>query len=463
MIILEEQENFLSKTLKLTPVITAIMLVVVLFVWFTIGIREVLSPTVLTIIIITILTPFQKENRTIRILVGAVLFLYIAWFISLIATALVPFLISVVLAFMFDPFVTGLQKKGFSRSKATMILMLILALILAIFLLIIVPALINEASSFISQIDVIKDKVKEWILSLQHLEDENVPPRLEWIKKILSDYQQVPPKAQEFIDSVLSEIEKSAPQITKKVSAFLANIFSSILQVVIGLLTLLIIPIFMFYILTAAPEIIEFGITLIPLRYKESVTSIVGEICKSLSNYIRGQLIVALAVGTLSAIALHILGIKYALLIGVIAGVTNIIPYLGPIMGATPAILLALFKPNPTLAVISVIIAFWLIQTLEGSIITPKILGESLELPPILIMLAIIVGGTLHGFTGMLLALPCVCVLKVLFDRWYKSKKITVKLKKKVPEKDSKKIPDEDNKASNSSTEEKEENSKEKP
>jgi len=430
-------DNFLTRALQLSPVIIAILLVVILFVWLTIGIKEALTPTVLTVIIITILTPFQKEHRTIRVLIGAILFLYAAWFISLIASTLVPFLVAMVLAFIFDPCVTYLEKKGMSRTKATGILMLILFLLSVIILLVILPALIQETTGFVKQIPAITQKLEKWFMSLQHLEDEDVPKQLQWLKNLLNSYREIPPAIQDFIDSILSEVEKSVPHITKKVSSFLGDIFSSILMVILGILNLLIIPVFMFYMLKEAPEIKNFAVSLIPFKYKENVISISSEIFLSLTNYIRGQIIVACVVGTLSAVALYILGIKYALLIGVIAGASNIIPYLGPIIGATPAVLVSLFKDDPVVSVISVIVAFAIIQTLESSVITPRILGESLKLPPLLIMLAIIVGGKLHGFLGMLLAIPCVCVLKVLFDRWYKQHRtLKVKLKKKILKKE---------------------------
>jgi len=451
-------DNFLTRALQLSPVIIAILLVVILFVWLTIGIKEALTPTVLTVIIITILTPFQKEHRTIRVLIGAILFLYVAWFISLIASTLVPFLVAMVLAFIFDPCVTYLEKKGMSRTKATAILMLILFLLLVIILLVILPALIQETTGFVKQIPAITQKLEEWFISLQHLDNEDVPKQLQWLKNLLDAYREIPPAIQDFVDSILSEVEKSVPQITKKVSSFLGDIFSSILMVILGILNLLIIPVFMFYMLKEAPEIRNFAISLIPFKYKENAISISSEIFLSLTNYIRGQIIVACVIGTLSAAALYLLGIKYALLIGVIAGVSNIIPYLGPIIGATPAVLVALFKDDPVVSVISVIVAFAIIQTLESSVISPRILGESLKLPPLLIMLAIIVGGKLHGFLGMLLAIPCVCVLKVLFDRWYKQHRtLKVKLKKKILKKEKEEEDSEKNKKEENSGEHKKE------
>jgi len=144
------EDKHFSRLLKLIPTIIAILFVLTLFIWLTIGIKEILSPTVLTVILITILIPFQEENRTIKILIGAIIFLYTAWFVSLIATILVPFAIALILAYIFDPVVTFLEKKGWSRSKGALLLIVSLLLGFFILLLFVIPALAQEITGFIS-------------------------------------------------------------------------------------------------------------------------------------------------------------------------------------------------------------------------------------------------------------------------------------------------------------------------
>jgi len=413
-----EDKSF-SKILKLIPVIIAIVFALTLFIWLTIGIKQILTPTVLTIIIITILLPFKEENRTIKVLIGAIIFLYLSWFISLIAVTLVPFIIALILSYIFNPIVTFFEKKGISRTWGTILLMIILSLLFILILLFIIPALLDELTGFISQIPVIKTKILELFNILKNHENVAIPEKFQWIKK-LADYTP-PPELQALMDNLIKKFEESIPDIANTIWNFITNTFSNIIGFILGLLSLIIIPVLMFYMLKEANEIKEFFISLIPEKNKNTVVSLISDIDIALSNFLRGQLLVATAVGVLIGLGLYVIGIKYSLLIGIFAGVTNLIPYLGIIMSISIALLMALFKSPVIYSIISVLIVFGIVATLENSLIAPKILGDSLHLNPLLIMLAIIIGGHLHGFYGMVFAIPAMCVLKVLFDRWYNS------------------------------------------
>jgi predicted PurR-regulated permease PerM len=411
-----EDKSF-SKILKLIPVIIAIVFVLTLFIWLTIGIKQILTPTVLTIIIIAILLPFKEENRTIKILIGAIIFLYLSWFISLIAVTLVPFIIALIFSYIFNPIVTFFEKKGISRTWGTILLMVILFLVLILILLFIIPALLDEITGFINQIPVIREKIVELFDILKNRENIAIPEKFQWIKKI-ADFSPSP-ELQALIDNLIKKFEESIPDIANKIWDFITNTFSNILGFILSLLSLIIIPVLMFYMLKEAKEINEFFISLIPEKNKRTVLSLISDIDIALSNFLRGQLLVATAVGVLIGLGLYVIGIKYSLLIGIFAGVTNLIPYLGIIMSIAIALLMALFKAPVIYSIISVLIVFGIVATLENSLIAPKILGDSLHLNPLLIMLAIIIGGHLHGFYGMVFAIPAMCVLKVLFDRWY--------------------------------------------
>jgi len=415
------EDKYFSRLLKLIPAIIAILFVLTLFVWLTIGIKEILSPTVLTVILITILIPFKEENRTIRILIGAIIFLYMAWFVSLIATILVPFAIALILAYIFDPVVTFLEKKGWSRSKGALLLIVSLLLGFVILLLFVIPALAQEITGFISQIPQIQAKIIEIFNMLKNLKDANVPEQFRWIQKI-SEYE-IPPELQNLTQSLIKKVEESIPMVANKIWSFLTGAFSDILQFVLSLLSLIIIPVLTFYMLKEMNNIRNFAFDLVPTKNRDFVISICHDINIALSNFLRGQLLIASIVGILTGTGLFFIGIKFSLLIGLLAGISNVVPYLGGIVTVSTAILMALFTENPLISIILVILLSSAISFLENSFLSPKILGESLELNPLLIMLAILIGGHLYNFWGMLMAIPFTCVLKVLFDRWYKSYK----------------------------------------
>ena len=137
-------------------------------------------------------------------------------------------------------------------------------------------------------------------------------------------------------------------------------------------------------------------------------------------KYMRGQLVEACFVGVLSVIVLYFIGIDYALIIGIIAGICNMIPYIGPIIGTILAVIIALLSGQPIKA-IWIIIGMLVIQQVDNSLLAPKIVGDSVGLHPVFIMLAIIIGGNVGGLLGMLIAVPVTASLKILLSRWYTS------------------------------------------
>lgn len=132
----------------------------------------------------------------------------------------------------------------------------------------------------------------------------------------------------------------------------------------------------------------------------------------SLGDYIRGQLLVCLILGAVAGITFWIFGLPYPLILGLISGITNVIPYFGPFIGAVPALLIAM--TISVKAVLVVVITVFVLQFLEGNVLSPFIVGRSLKMHPVVIMLALLAGGELAGIVGMILAVPAAAVLKVM-------------------------------------------------
>jgi predicted PurR-regulated permease PerM len=151
-----------------------------------------------------------------------------------------------------------------------------------------------------------------------------------------------------------------------------------------------------------------------PKRYRRDARELWDALDFSLSRYLSGLVLVAFIQGALSAVGLFILGVPYALALGIWVAITSIIPYLGAYLGAMPAVILALFQ-SPTMAVLTVLL-FLLIQTLEGNFLTPRIQGQTLQIPSVLIFLAVIAGGEIAGLLGVIFAVPFVAMVRVLFD-----------------------------------------------
>jgi len=150
--------------------------------------------------------------------------------------------------------------------------------------------------------------------------------------------------------------------------------------------------------------------------HNRKLTGFLTDINGVVASFIRGQLLVALIIGVISSIALYMVGLDYAVLIGMFAGLCNIIPYFGPILGSVVAVIVALIGGSPMKAVIAVA-ALVVVQQLDGNIISPKIVGDSVGLHPVFIMLSIIIGGSLFGLVGMLLAVPTAGIIKLILIR----------------------------------------------
>ena len=196
--------------------------------------------------------------------------------------------------------------------------------------------------------------------------------------------------------------------------ASLAGFFSNLLNLVMGL-------IIAFYFLKDIHYFIGLyyqGMALwLPRSPERPANSITREINGVISSFIRGQLLVALIVGVMSSIALYLVGLDYAVMVGMTAGFCNIIPYVGPLIGSVLAIIVALLSGSPMKAVFAVV-ALIVVQQLDGNIISPKVVGDSVGLHPVFVILAIIIGGSWFGLLGMLLAVPAAGILKLLLLRW---------------------------------------------
>jgi predicted PurR-regulated permease PerM len=207
--------------------------------------------------------------------------------------------------------------------------------------------------------------------------------------------------------NVLGAVETFARNILGGLGAFLSGAVSTLLSV-FGILFLSV------YFLADARQIEAAALNATPRRYRRDVRDLWNAFRFTLSRYL-GGLALSLAIqGALSAVALAILGVPYALLLGVWVAITALVPYLGAFIGAAPAVLLAL-TVSPTTALLTAGL-FFVIQQLEGNVLTPRIQGQAVRVHPILVFLAVIAGGELFGLLGVVFAVPMVAVLRVLFD-----------------------------------------------
>jgi predicted PurR-regulated permease PerM len=210
------------------------------------------------------------------------------------------------------------------------------------------------------------------------------------------------------------EINQLAPKVLGTATSIAATVFGGTFSMVAKAAAVLMFPMFLFFLLKDFPKVVETVDDLVPIRNKEIFHSLMSKIDKSLSAFLHGQFMVMLVLGTLYSLGYSIVGIPVALGVGLLTGVLCFIPYVGAATGFVLALLLSLLAGKSAGTVVGVVAVFGTVQLLDAVLITPKIIGGQLGLSPLWIVIALMAGGELFGFLGVLLAVPTISVLKVL-------------------------------------------------
>ncbi|PCJ18383.1 MAG: hypothetical protein COB02_10830 [Candidatus Cloacimonadota bacterium] len=385
-------------------------------------------------------TPLTKEERknnwdTFRFklldllfsqdfLISTFLIIFILSFSFLLWGIVAPFFIAFILAYLLNPLVLFWQKriKKLGRMSAVVIVFSKFFLLGTLF---IVPFMLQLSSNVISMsnelanIDYkpILQKARKKIVGLKNM---TIP---EPLKKYVDDAFLDADQYQDKVEQVLINVNKGVGKIIKVIASAFVKIFSTTFQTTMDLV---LIPVYLFYFLLDFPSIYPLIMRLVPAGYRDWVDAFMCETDETLKKFIKGQFLLAIIFGVLMSVGLWIIGIKFFLVIGPISGFANLIPYLGSIIGLTPALLLAIYQGalsggliGVLIMVIKVIALIAVIQTLDGFIFQPKIIGDELELHPLLIMGSLIIGGELLGVYGMIFAVPFVAVAKVLVLELY--------------------------------------------
>ncbi|MCK8818096.1 AI-2E family transporter [Natroniella sulfidigena] len=327
--------------------------------------------------------------------------LLIIIFLYRVRVILLPFVLAILLAYLINPIINKLIDKNLPRLGALIFIFGVVGTVLGLTGAIVVPALIEE-------LEVLTYKLPIYIQRLQEI-----------IDRINMRYEQfnLPPTINLLLIRVVDRLEEISLQFIERTS-------QTIIGLVSRMLSLLLAPVLSFYILKDLSVIQRAWWSLIPRDYRLGLQKLLERINLTIFCFLKGQLIVSLLVGLLAMLGLYILDVKFALLIGIFAGITNVIPYFGPFIGTLPAIIVASFDSFKL--VLWVIVLFFVIQQLEGNIISPKVMGDELGLHPVLIIFSLLAGGELFGIIGMLLAIPAIAIIKEVLNYLFYEILITV-------------------------------------
>ncbi|WP_456278176.1 AI-2E family transporter [Bacillus sp. AK128] len=306
---------------------------------------------------------------------------------QVILAIFIPFLIASFITYLLHPFIEKVHSYNIPRPFAILIIYILFFGGIALALYKGIPQIIIQIREFGNNVPELFEKYREWSASIHH-QTEQLP------------------------EGIHARVEESLSSGEEAIASVLANVITILRSIINYFLIILIIPFIVFYMLKDYDQIKKTVWYLTPRRYRESGIRFLKDIDKSLGNYIRGQLLVCLIIGMISTLGFWLIGMKYPLLLGIIVGITNIIPYFGPIIGAIPAVLIAVTISGKM--VLFVVILIFTIQFIEGNILSPLIVGKSLHMHPVFIMFALLAGGEIGGVAGLILAVPMLAILKVI-------------------------------------------------
>lgn len=319
----------------------------------------------------------------------------LGFLVYLLAPVLTPFLAAALLSYLGDPVVDRMEAKGLPRSGAVAIVFVLLLLIVVGALLLLVPALEHQLRALATRVPEFLDGVQTLIIPwLQNTLGVEVE-MLDWstLKTALQDHwSQVGGIAK----GVLSWVSESGLVLV----AWLAN--------------LVLIPVVTFYLLRDWDHLVEKVRGLLPRQWEPTLVRLTSETDAVLGAFLRGQLLVMLALAFVYTLGLWIVGLELALIIGLCAGLVSFVPYLGFILGILLAGIAALMQFHEFSYLLWVAMVFGIGQALEGMLLTPMLVGDKIGLHPVAVIFAVMAGGQLFGFVGVLLALPVAAVIMVL-------------------------------------------------
>lgn len=367
---------------------------------FLFGIREVFSPFLLAIVLISFLLPF-RDNKSVRVLIALVFVLFMIWLFAYLQDIISPFILAFALAYLFDPVVDVFERRKVSRTVSIAIILVVILSLFTLFGVFVVPQVTAEFRTLAASLPSMEGM--EYALRTQWLS---------WLAVLGVDTEQLIATVQEELSRRVSDFVK---YFTESAQVFTTGLSSMLTQ----LLNLIIIPFVMFYFLRDFDKNIAGLRARIPDRHRERFEKTYDRVNSILNLYIRGKILAAGVITLITWMVLAITGIKFALIIGVVSGVLSLLPYVGTVLIFVVGIVLGLFNPDPVSAIWISVIVLGIIQVLDMLIISPRMVGEKLGLHPVLMIFSLFVFAKVWGIVGLLISIPLTAILKVFVMEWY--------------------------------------------
>lgn len=327
-------------------------------------------------------------GRILKFITTFAAIIVVIWLIVILKSIIALILFSAVIAYILDPVASALEIRGLSRTQATIVIFILFGAILGLLFYLLIPTLFSQLSYLQegiggSQTIALVDKLEQAL------------------------YQAIP---------ILKGQDLNLYQYLYDM---LLNF--SVIDMMSGVSLAVVIPFAVFFILKDGRKLIKGMFSLVPNKYFEMALNMVHKTDLQIGGYLRGQFLDSMIISLLAIIALWILDVEYYVLIGLFAGLANMIPYVGPLAGTIAATMVVVLNDGSGKEIVWVLLSFGIIQLIDNVIVQPMVLAKSVNLHPLVIIFAIITGGQFFGIIGMLVAIPVTGIMKVIVIELYKS------------------------------------------
>ncbi len=379
------------------------VLAVGVLLWVT---RDVLAPPIAFGVVWVVLHPFRDHEGITELLVTLGLITGL-WVLATTGGILAPFLVAMGLAYLLDPLVDRVEARGVGRTPAIILLTVPALLAISAVVVFALPALGRQGGEFIRDLPMLVERLQGWGRGIEA-----------WLARMPGVGAAIADRLHEIDgEAVAQMLAERQEQLTRQGWQAFLGVGRGLGAAVALLGYVVLTPVIAFYLLRDWDSFMARIEELLPREQHERVTAFAREYDALLGAYLRGQITVAIAMGALTAVGLWAWQFPYAFLIGGLVTVFSVVPYLGLLLSLLPAIAVALTSGAVGYSLIKVAVVFGVVQTLEGTVISPRIVGDSVGLHPVWVVLALSAGGYYLGFVGLLLAVPLASGIKLIVVR----------------------------------------------
>ncbi|ANU28255.1 AI-2E family transporter [Planococcus versutus] len=318
-------------------------------------------------------------------------------------TVVLPIVLALVLFYLLRPVLRMLENFKISRIWGILLIFLGVVGLFTLLIVLVFPFLRSQFQNLVAEFP-------EYFMQL--LTDFDAFLRTSFVGNYYSESDFT-------LDTLLATLPNNiADTLQNTVTSIISGLTGLISTITSVILSIVIVPFILFYLLKDGEKLPEYFLKLLPPRYRDDTREVFAEADKQLGAYIQGQLIVAFCIGVMVYIGFLIIGMDYALLLGVLAMVTSVVPYIGPAIAIAPAAIIALVT-SPFMLV-KLAIVWTVVQLVEGNLISPQVMGKTMIVHPVTIIFVLLTAGSLFGVVGVILGIPMYALLRVLVSHFYK-------------------------------------------